>query len=271
MSLKNKMNEFSPTNKIIVTGHRGAAGLAPENTLSSLRIGLTYADRIEIDVHQTKDGHIVVMHDATVNRTTNGRGRIKNMTLKELRELDAGYWFGEEFIGEKIPTLEEAIDVVCEQKILLIEIKDHKYKNIEEKVIEIIKSEKVEAKVIVQSFSNATLQRLHSIDPNIELHKLFVRAFHLFNFTVMLSQTVWFYNFKKFGYISEFSMYHRLNGKHVVKFLDSKSGGKKINVWVENDVLHSKDLICFGVDGLITDFPDRFHKGSLKKLASKSL
>lgn len=98
---------------IIAVGHRGTVRFAPENTLAAFRKAIELGlDLIEIDVRQTKDGHLVIMHDPTVDRTTNGKGRVAEMTLAEIKALDAGSWFSPEFAGERVPTLDEALDLM---------------------------------------------------------------------------------------------------------------------------------------------------------------
>ncbi len=98
---------------VMVVAHRGASRHAPENTLAAFRKAIELgADLIEFDVRQTRDGHLVVMHDDTVDRTTDGRGRVSQMTLEEIRKLDAGSWFGPQFKGERVPTLDEALETI---------------------------------------------------------------------------------------------------------------------------------------------------------------
>lgn len=98
---------------VIAVGHRGTVHLAPENTLAAFRKAIELGlDLIEIDVRETRDGHLVIMHDATVDRTTNGKGRVADLTLEEIKRLDAGSWFSPKFAGERVPTLEEALDLM---------------------------------------------------------------------------------------------------------------------------------------------------------------
>lgn len=107
-----------------IIGHRGAADSAPENTLAAIRQGFHEgADAVEIDVHLTRDGRIVVIHDADTRRTTGHEGRIAEMTLAEIARLDAGRWKGRAWQGEKIPTLEAVLETVPAGKRLLIEVK----------------------------------------------------------------------------------------------------------------------------------------------------
>src|SRR5207244_1992987 len=95
---------------MLVIAHRGASGHAPENTMAAFRKAVAQgATFIETDLQLSRDAHFVAIHDGTVNRTTNGRGSVHDLTLVELRELDAGSWFGSEFSGERIPTLEEIL------------------------------------------------------------------------------------------------------------------------------------------------------------------
>ena len=114
--------------KVTLAGHRGWRAKYPENTMVGFRAALTLdLDAIEMDVHMTKDYHIVVCHDATLDRTTNKKGAIYNMTLDEVREADAGIKFGEEFKGEKVPTMEEFLELMATRPDLriLLELKDY--------------------------------------------------------------------------------------------------------------------------------------------------
>ena len=96
---------------MLVITHRGASGNAPENTLAAFKKAVALgAAFIETDLQLSRDAHFVAIHDATVNRTTNGQGAVHDMKLAELRRLDAGSWFGSEFAGEHIPTLEEILE-----------------------------------------------------------------------------------------------------------------------------------------------------------------
>ncbi|MCS7313960.1 MAG: glycerophosphodiester phosphodiesterase family protein [Bryobacterales bacterium] len=97
----------------LVVAHRGASRYAPENTLAAFRKAIELgADLIEFDVRETKDGHLVIMHDDTVDRTTDGEGRVSDLTLEQIKKLDAGSWFGPQFKGERVPTLEEALGTI---------------------------------------------------------------------------------------------------------------------------------------------------------------
>jgi glycerophosphoryl diester phosphodiesterase len=110
--------------RTLIAGHRGAGVLAPENTLAAIAKGFDVgADLIEVDIHLTSDGHAVVFHDSTVDRTTNGTGPIASLTLAQVKSLDAGSWFGAEYAGEQVPTLTEALEFMDGRGRLLLDVK----------------------------------------------------------------------------------------------------------------------------------------------------
>ena len=103
-----------------IFAHRGASAQAPENTLEAFSLAISMgADGLELDVHLSSDGELMVIHDAKVDRTTNGTGLIREKTLAEIKALDAGSWKGEQFAGEKVPTFEELLEGTEDQKLLL--------------------------------------------------------------------------------------------------------------------------------------------------------
>lgn len=109
----------------LVVGHRGWRDKCPENTLTSFRAALDLGvDALEFDLHLSRDGHIVVIHDATLERTTDGTGRVQEKTLAELKRLDAGGWFSPCFAGERVPTLEEVLALAPSNILLYAEVKD---------------------------------------------------------------------------------------------------------------------------------------------------
>ena len=124
--------------------HRGATGYAPENTIAAFDLAVDMkADYIEIDVQRSKDGELVVIHDTTVNRTTNGSGKVGALTFEQLRSLDTGSFKGEQFAGEQIPTFEEILDRYHGKIGILIELKAPElYPGIEEQVAEALKDKK---------------------------------------------------------------------------------------------------------------------------------
>lgn len=148
---------------MILTGHRGAAKLEPENTLLSIQTAIDLGvDQIEIDVHLTRDQHLVVIHDATVDRTTDGQGAIADFTLAEVRRLDAGK-------GERIPTLQEVIDLVRGKVILQIELKGP---DTTEPVIQTVEQNGMGNEVLLTSFVHDRLREARQLNPNLRLGAL---------------------------------------------------------------------------------------------------
>lgn len=247
---------FLMAQNIRITGHRGAANYAPENTLAGIQKALElHVDRVEIDVQQSKDGVVILMHDKTVNRTTTGKGKVKNLLYKDLAAFDAGVKFSETFKNEKIPTLEEAIQFINGKAIFVIEIKEGNdyYPGIEQHVVELIHKYKAEYWCIIHSFNDAALEEVHRLDKNIVLHKLFIRNSGK--------------NLSKWAYATEFSIYERFATE---KFIQNvHKAGKKVNVWTVNDRAKMQELISKGVDGLITNVPDIARTVSSKTVINK--
>lgn len=165
--------------KTQIVAHRGDCKNAPENTLIAFRkaLAFTEVDVLEIDVQLTKDQQLVVIHDEKIDRTTNGQGYIKDFTLSQLQQFDAGSWFNPKFSHEKIPSLQEVLALLNElkfNKTLLIEVKtDHiEYANIEKMLMANQTLSAANFKVIYQSFNLKTLQRLYQLNHNLELNAL---------------------------------------------------------------------------------------------------
>src|ERR1700716_2888493 len=157
--------------RVWVIGHRGAMGYCPENTFASFERALELgADWIELDVHLTRDGELAVIHDELVDRTTDGHGLVKDHTLAELKQLDAGAWFGPEFAGQRIPTLDEVLVWArARQAVVDIEIKNAPiyYAGIEEAVVESLDRSGMAEQVIVISFDHRSVQRVKALDARI--------------------------------------------------------------------------------------------------------
>ncbi len=156
--------------RVLGIAHRGASRYAPENTLASFRLALEHgAPAIECDVQRTRDGHLVVLHDQTVDRTTDGHGAVADHTLEELRRLDAGGWFGPEFAGERIPALEEVLDLVRGRALLKLEIKNGPtfYEGIEAQVLDALRRRELEEDVLVISFDHLSLRTARALAPRV--------------------------------------------------------------------------------------------------------
>jgi len=158
--------------------HRGASGYAPENTLAAFRKALELGcPHLELDVHLARDGVPVVIHDATLNRTTDGRGRVGGYTLEHLKTLDAGSWFSEEFRGERIPTLEEVLALAGEGAKFCIEIKGlWRGRLLCRKVVEAIERFAALRSTTISSFHRAPLRELHEMDAAVRRCRLVRRG-----------------------------------------------------------------------------------------------
>jgi glycerophosphoryl diester phosphodiesterase len=147
-----------------IVAHRGASAHEPENTLRSIRTALNSAvEFVEVDARESSDGYVVLIHDETVDRTTDGRGCVKEMTLKELRGLDAG-------LGERIPTLQEAIDEVRGRANLVVEVKEP---GVVEEVVRIFEENRVEGDFVASSFYHRAVERVKMLNPKIRTGVIF--------------------------------------------------------------------------------------------------
>jgi len=159
-----------------VSAHRGASAHAPENTLAALeaawRAGATLA---EIDVRLTRDGHVVLMHDPTVDRTTTGRGHVKDLTLEALRALDAGGWFGPQFRGERVPTLREVVDWARGKLVLLVELKNVPFREMPlvDRTIELVDEMGAEDGVVLGGFDHPVLRDIKRRRPRWPLEMMY--------------------------------------------------------------------------------------------------
>lgn len=246
--------------EVQVIAHRGASGLAPENTLVAVQKALELkADIIEVDVHLSKDGKLVVIHDTSLDRTTSGTGEVQDVEWEELLELDAGSWFGAEFAGEKIPSLEQVMKLVNGQSIVLIEIKKGKnglYNGIEEKTVELIRKYQAEEWTIVQSFQKKTVNLFCQIAPELEAHKLLVGSLH-----PILSHHdgKWHWNspFTQKDIKAITPNYRFLTRRWINR---AHRKGLKVFTYTLNEPKGMQRAIDLGVDGVITNYPDRLNK-----------
>ena len=153
-----------------IIGHRGVPGEAPENTLSGFELAISQgADLIEIDLHLSADGQLVVIHDDTVDRTTDGTGRVDDLSFDELRALDAGSWMCPKFAGERIPTFSEVLELSANRAGIVVEVKhgSDQYPNIERLLVRAIESANRLADVIVISRKRSTIAIINTCKPEI--------------------------------------------------------------------------------------------------------
>ncbi|MFC5603777.1 glycerophosphodiester phosphodiesterase [Sporosarcina koreensis] len=230
---------------LLSIAHRGASGLAPENTRAAFQKAVELrADYLEFDVHLSKDGELIIMHDDKIDRTTNGSGYIKDMTLEELKTLDAGGAFGEEFLGEPIMTLNELLEEFYSQIGLLIELKNPKsYPGMEEKVVSLLMGYDDLSSIIIQSFDVDSMRKIHTILPEIEV-------------AILVHPSESLLSAKKLDELTSFASYINFN----VSFLSKKmvdnihERDSKVLVWSKKDKRMVSKAQKVGVDGIISDF-----------------
>jgi glycerophosphoryl diester phosphodiesterase len=225
----------------VIMAHRGASAVAPENTLIAYKKAIEMgADYAELDVRQTKDGAVVLMHDKTVYRTTGVKGFVWDFTLAELKKLDAGSWFGEDFKGEPIPTLQEVIRLAKGRMKLNIEVKiSEKEPGIAQKVVDIVHAENFGQDCIITSFDRETVEIFKAIAPELRTGYIFEKEYSADVFE---------------GNWDALSCQHELVDAEFVR--RAKEKGKKVYVWTLDEREEMLRLIGLGVDGIITDKPD---------------
>ena len=238
--------------KVMLTAHRGASGVAPENTLTAIQKALdSPADFIEIDVHQTRDSQLVVMHDATLDRTTNGEGAIVEHTLASIKKLDAGSWFKPEFKNERVPTLAEVLLLVKGRKKLLIELKKGQdfYPGLENQVIALLRQYRARYWCVLQSFHDEILQPIWQNEYPVPTHKLMVGKLPML--PVYFDTRLRFGSFDKYYRASAINVHHYFASRRFVKMVHN--AGFKTFVWTIDEPAEINKLVNRGVDGIMSN------------------
>ncbi|MCB9192171.1 MAG: glycerophosphodiester phosphodiesterase [Flavobacteriales bacterium] len=242
--------------RVKVTAHRGASGYAPENTFSAIRKALEIGvDRIEVDVQQTADGEIVCLHDKKLNRTTDTKGKVKKFTYAELQQVNAHHTFKNDFPNEKIPLLRDVFELMDGATEFVIEIKAGRsyYPGIEDSVANMITRYEAERWALVHSFNDRVLEYLDDHHPNIRLQKLFVsKPIWL---PLMLDFRLHFASLKDYDYLEGFGVSKGGVDARLVRKVHEI--GKVLHVWTVNKPEDIAEMLELGVDGIISNYPDR--------------
>lgn len=231
---------------IINFAHRGASAVCPENTMAAFRKGLELgATGIETDVQMTKDGSLILIHDETLNRTTNGKGYVKDKTLAEILEVDAGAWFDPAFKGEHISVLEDLLDLLQgKDTILNIELKNGVvlYPGMEEKVIAAVREFNMSDRVILSSFNHYSLAYCKSLAPEIQTGILYMEGLYRpWDYAATLGASALHAN--HYAVLPEFVS-------------EAAKHGVVYHPFTVNDPARMTYLIEAGVSGIITDHPE---------------
>lgn len=232
---------------VLRVAHRGLYSKSPENSIEAFKkIAKSKIDMVEFDVHETKDGKLIVMHDETLNRTTDGKGRIKDLTLDEIRKFH-------EPNGEPVPTIEEVIKILKDKCGINIEVKDKQLAN---KIIQIIKKEKIGEKIIISSVYSDIIKTIKEKKPGIKTAWLVTetrwKLVILYPLRFLLPYIL--VRMAKKMKADAIGLQYRLVTDKLVKVLHQN--GLSIGVWTVNNEKDIKKMKLLGVDAIISDKPE---------------
>jgi glycerophosphoryl diester phosphodiesterase len=235
----------------LVIGHRGASAHAPENTLAAFDLAINHrADAIEFDVSLSSDNQVMVIHDGSVNRTTNGKGKVANLSMSEMQKLDAGSKFSEKYTGEKIPTLINVFESFGTQILMNIELKNYStpFDGLVKKVVELVKFYKLEDHIIFSSFLSNNLNISQKLLPEVP--------------SALLAYSGWMgYYQRHYGWKKKFQALHPyIAGVNQNLVTDLHLVGKRIHVWTVNEEKDLRRMLELKVDGVITDDPGKLRR-----------
>lgn len=230
--------------------HRGFCSKYPENTLLGFEKALEEGvDGIENDVQLTRDGEIVILHDERLDRTTNGKGWLKDYTLAEVKELTANEKFGDRFPAQRIPTLREYLELVKNEPIITnIEMKTgvFEYLPMEQKLVELLREYQITDRVIISSFNHFTILRMKTLAPEIKY------GFLAYDWRIDAGEYT-----QRYGIPCYHPDYHNLTWPVIE---DLKAHGIEVNPYTVDDPDDIRDLIKKGVNSVITNCPDLVNK-----------
>jgi glycerophosphoryl diester phosphodiesterase len=226
----------------LIFGHRGASGGAPQNTLPAFQLALEHgAAGVELDVHLTSDNQLVIIHDFTVDHTTDGTGAVAEMTLEQIKVLDAGKWFGEAYAMTQVPTLQEVFELLDGRLLINVEIKAAT-EGLEFAVAAAIRQYNMVDKVIVSSFDAAILQRFQRVMPEVAIGWLYVAA-EGFDTGEMLGDLK----------VNAVHPHHEMINSAYMDW--AREQDYVVNTWTVNDPQQALALRELGVNVIITDYP----------------
>lgn len=214
------------------------------------------APGIEIDVRLTKDGEVVLMHDDTIDRTTDGTGSVGELNYNELEKYDAGIYYDESFAGEHVPKLDEVVELIDGRAKLCIEIKDNNDKGIVGKVADIIDKHGSREWCRIASFNDDVLRDINEYDPSISLMKLFVGKIPCLPFYIDYGLNG--RSLDEYGFVKTIGMNKDLLTQEQVSIM--KKMGFEVLVWTVNDRDKAVECDRWGVDAVISNYPDLLRK-----------
>lgn len=245
------LEDFLRAERTRCIAHRGFSGRCPENTLASFRAAIeVQADMIELDVTLTADDEVVVIHDETLERTTDGRGPVREQHWGELATLDAGSWLAPSFAGERIPTLAQVLELTRGRTLLNIEVKEEVVTDrieggIVERVIQRVLAAEMSDQVILSSFDPRAVAQAQAIEPEIERASLFNLVLHRGRRPTEVMEEVGAVVFSA-----------SLKQASAAMVADAHASGRLVTVYTVNHEPDMQRMIDLGVDGMFTDHPD---------------
>ena len=246
---------------VMVIAHRGFSGEAPENTLAAFQKAIEVgSDMLELDIHLTKDHEAVVIHDGTLERTTNGQGKVPDFTLKELKKLDAGFRVGVEFSRERIPALKEVLQLAKGRIRVNIEIKSlpqgqHTITETADRALQEVKEARMLDQTLFSSFNPLALERIQALEPR--------------SWVALLYHKDWNSLPEVTGGKSWSVLNLRKNFLTKEKIINIHQRGMKVNVYTVDAEEEMEQFIRWGIDGIITNQPARLIKILQEKFASQ--
>jgi len=237
---------LSQGDKVTITAHRGASGHAPENTVASVMAAASMKIPFaEIDIQETADGEIILLHDGSLKRTTGFDKNIWEASYAEVKKLDAGSWYSDKFKGEPVPLFSSLLDSIKGKIGLNIELKTNGHeKKLADRAVKILKDKKAEHSCYFTSFDYLQIKRVKEIDPTIKTGLIFGGLPE--NLDVFKADC------------DILSVNNKLVDEDFVK--KAKANNKEIHVWTVDDEKEMKRLIDLGVTSIITNYPDRLLK-----------
>jgi glycerophosphoryl diester phosphodiesterase len=228
-----------------IIAHRGAAGHAPENTLAAFERAVELGTGfIETDLHLTRDGQFVAIHDSTLDRTTNGKGTVHEFTLAEIRKVDAGLWYDRSFMGEKVPTLEDVLEFGRKHDVVFyLEVKYEAAWGMHHALVAALQKTQSAARTIVISFDPKTIGAIRSLDPSLMVGIL-VEDPKIDAVKAALDV----------GARQVCPKWTLITKELVARAHDA---GLQVVTWTVNQVEEMQLMIAAGCDGIMTDLPDR--------------
>jgi glycerophosphoryl diester phosphodiesterase len=233
---------------ITVTAHRGFSGQAPENTPAAFQAAIAAgADMIELDVHLTRDNEVVVIHDDTLERTTNGKGHVAEKTLAKLKGLDAGSWFNSRFAAERIPTLAEVLEIARNRILVNIELKKGKnfpytMEELADRTLAVVEKAGMTDQVLFSSFDPAAVNRIKEKAPRLPI--------------ALIVDKPWEKPEDPGGGVRYTTLNCRTTVLDQENIRRAHTAGIRVHVWTVNTKEAMEKFIALGVDGIITNHPD---------------